>query len=85
MGGRNPSSTPAETLLLKFWHSSGDWRFLNQGPDDPGEVKDVAAVDAVLTGDQSMLCLVGVNEELVLGIAFQLPTVFPAIVSIGLV
>lgn len=53
-------------LLLKC--SSGVWRCLALGPEDRGEVKDVAAVDAVLAGDHVGLCIDGVKDEAGLGV-----------------
>ena len=53
-------------LLLRFWQS---W-FLEFGPDDRGDVKDVAAVDAVLAGDQVGLRTDGTKEEAGLGETF---------------
>ena len=72
---------PPETLLLKFWQSSGVWRFLDVGADDLGDVKDVAAVDAVLAGDQVILCADGVNEEATLGEALPSSAVRPRTLS----
>lgn len=56
--------------LLKFDRaSSGDNR-LYRDPEDPGEVKDVAPVEAVLAGDQVGVpfLLAGVADDAVLGV-----------------
>ena len=68
-------------LLLKFWQSSGVWRFLDVGADDLGDVQEVAPVDAVLAGDHVTLCADCADEDVTLGEALPFSAVRPEILS----
>ncbi len=54
-------------LLLLLGQLSGVCWFLELRPDDIGDVRDVAAVEAVLAGDQVVSCTDGAKDEVGLG------------------